>query len=54
MDLAAPGSKSVVIVALRWLDSCLELTDHQGMESLKTAEEADDSYWTLGVGRSLP
>lgn len=35
------------------LFSALQLGSLQGMESPATADEADDSYRTLGVGRSL-
>ena len=41
-------------LSLPKLISLLELKHHVGMESPVTADEADDSYRTLGVGRSLP
>ena len=36
------------------LDYALQLARLQGMGFPVTADEADDSYRTLGVGRSLP
>ena len=45
---------AVLFLSLPRLKSSLGLNDLQGMGSPATADEADDSYRTLGVGRSLP
>src|SRR3984885_2114699 len=53
-DAGCAGCRSGALLSLPQPRSSLELGNLQGMGSPATADEADDSYRTLGVGRSLP
>ena len=53
-DAGCADCRSGTLLSLPQLKSSLELNNLQGMGSPATADEADDSYQTLGVGRSLP
>jgi hypothetical protein len=53
-DAVCADCRSGTLLSLPQLKSSLELNNLQGMGSPANADEADDSYRTLGVGRSLP